>query len=530
MRGCAPRNSGPASNPLPERVSNPSRFGASTAANAVRGVAPAALTALLPLFLVAMLPRTSFAVLSLAVSLSAYVVVFQVGVQQAVTAAAGRTSSSDQARDTALPLAAALQFLSPLLLLAAAGAIVAMAFAGDLFPGVPNYLLEDFQVSLLLLFAAGVASLLSSVIWGQALGVGKVRAALVPSMAGRLVGFVAALVAASLTSDIKVVSAAIALPVIASLPAQARSVDLHLIHFSREHRRARRRYRRGYVKAVKTLAAWSLGMLMVTGLDGTIVGRFDFTHTGLYVLVATIVSVFISGIGSWQAAFLAHAHTLTGEAGAAMIRRVARIAMVINIDCACVAAIPIWLVLERLFAGSFARLGYEIFLLLILSNVLRQFAVPPILSAVAGERYERLTLPAVVEGVINLTASVLLCGRLGAIGVAFGTLIGALITVMVLVFYTFRAEGMFDLGRRPFVREALSRPLGVLLVPAAGGMLMPLSGLSELSIIPVQLASALLTAWLSWRLCLQPHERHGALRFVRQFRARGSHIPPGPVT
>lgn len=498
-------------------MSTSRRFATSTAANAVRGLAPAALSALLPIFLVALLPRTEFAVWSLCVSLSGYVVVFQVGVQQAVTAAAARAAARSPEREAALPLAAGLQFLAPLLLLASVLAVAVAAFAGFLFPALPHGLLGDFRVTFLLLFAAAVAALVSSVIWGHAIGVGALRNALITSMVGRLLGFVAALVTAVFTADLGLIALAFAAPIIASIPAQARSVRLKREHFSVRYRRSRRRYRRGYSKAVRTLAAWSLGMLMVTGLDGTIVGRYDFGYTGLYVLIATIVSVFVAGLGSWQSAFLAHAHALSGSTGAVVIRRVARVAMVVNIDSACVLAIPVWLLVNHLFSRDYSRLGYVIFLVLMLANVFRQFAVPAILSSVGAERYGRLVLPAIAEGGINLALSVLLSAAIGAIGVAYGTLIGAFTGVGVVLAYTFRQSTWQLLDRSRFVREVLARPFGVLSLPASASVLAPVVIQPALAGVSVQVVSAFATAWLSWRLCIDDAERRSARGMGRRF-------------
>lgn len=495
-------------------MSPPRRFGAGTAANAIHGLGPAALSALLPLLLVSSLPRVDFAVWSLATSIAAYVVVFQIGIQQAVAAAAGRLRNSTLEPDNALPLAAALQFLAPLMTLASAGAVAVAVFAGTLFPGVPRELRDDFRVSLLILFSAAVASSVSSVIWGQALGVGRLRAPIVSSLAGRGVGFGAALVAAHLTTDLKIISAAFALPIIASVPAQARSVHLTFRLFSKMHRRTRKRYRRGYAKAVRTLAAWSLGMLMVTGIDGAVVGRFDFIHTGVYVLVATIVSVIVAGIGSWQAPFLAYAHSVSDPSFAPHIRRVARLAMLLNINGACFAAIPVWLVLDHLLTRTYAHMGYMIFVILIAASTLRQFTVPATLLSIASERYQRLVLPTMIEGAVNLTLSVILCAQFGAVGVAVGTFIGAIALNWVLLAYTFREPSWVLLDRTMYLRVVLARPLGVLIFPAALTLLTPFATNSPVLVAGSQLLFVTLTACLTWYFCLDPDDRVRAKRLA----------------
>lgn len=485
-----------------------------TAANAVRGLAPAALSAGLPICLVALLPKEDFATWSLGVTLAGYVVVFQAGVQQAVTAATGRTAKRP-APAPALALAAALQFLAPLLLLATGLATVVAIFATDLFPAVPARLLWQFRIGFLLLFLAAMSFLVSSVVWGYAIGLQRLRVVLALSMLARLGAFAIAVVVAALTDNLILIALGYTVPALACLPMQLRSVGLSRRSFARRSHGALRRFRRSYAAAVRTLATWSIGMLLVTGLDGTIVGRFDFGHTGLYLLVASIVTVLITACGSWQAPFLAWA---PGLGRGAAIRDVSRIAMTVNLLLACLFALPMRLLLDRLFQSHDAKLGFAIFVILTYANVLRQFAVPAILSAVAAERFHRLVLPSVAEGAVNLVLSVGLCAAFGALGVAYGTLAGALLAVGMVLGYTFGHSAFDAIDRRQFARAALTRPVGALLVPIGASTVAAIVLPAGILSYAAQALFALLAIGVGWLACLEGSEREMIRRVPMRLR------------
>ena len=474
--------------------------------------------ALLPISLAALLPRANFTAWALAISLTSYVVVFQAGVQQAVIAAAGRARDSEPQEEVALPLAAALQFLAPLLLTASILALAIAVFARYLFPAIPHELLWEFQICFLSVYVASLASSVSTIIWGHAIGTGAFGTVLIAVIAGAAISFVATIAVAAATSNIAAMGLAFAVPNVLSVPLQASAAQLKLKHFALRFRDRRRRYRRGYREAAKTLVFWSLGGLMVTGLDGSVVGRLDFQHAGVYMLIATVVTVLISGLGSWQSSFLAQAHRQYGSSGFSVVGRVARIAMVIYIVSACVAAFPVWLLAGHLFSGGDLRLAYTIYIVLISANILRLFTAPVILTSLAARRYDRLILPALLEGLVNLAMSVVLCATVGAIGVAFGTLIGAVVSFVVLIGYTLQGAAWTELDLARFVREGLTRPATFLVGPVALSVLAPLMIIEPAPAVVTQIAAAVLSVWVAWRLCMMEEDRNFVRGIARRLR------------
>lgn len=476
-----------------------------SAANAVRGLTAAALSAVLPLFLVALLDHDRFSVWGLALSLANFVVFLDVGVQQAVTAASGRVSPSAGKPASALPLAAALQFLLPLLAIAAAAVAVTIVVAGNLFPAVPHELLAEFRAALGFLFVAAAATLLSNVTWGHAMGSGRLGAPLLAVISGRVVALFSALATAAVTSNLAWIALAYAAPVLLALPVQAVVVRLTFSDFGRTAAPQRRGLRTGYRRTVRTLSVWSLGMFMITGLDATIVARLDFRNTGLYVLVASLAAVVVGGASAWQPAFLALVSRAGGASELAVVRA-CRLTSVLNLLLVGVAAVPIWPLLERLVPHADARLGYVAFVALMVASALRQFAVPAVLSAVAAHRYDGLVLPAVAESVVNLTASVVLCAAMGAAGVALGTLLGAGVGIAAILLHTFRQPVWAYLDPAAFARDVLARPLLVLTLPVGLVALAPLI-LSGTCVLVVQFGALATGLGLAHRFALDPEDR-----------------------
>lgn len=491
-------------------------------ANLVRGVAPALLSGLLPVVFALSLSRDEYATWSLAVSLSAYAAAFSLSVQSAVTAATAQAAVNLPPGAHAVPLAAAFEFLAPLMALAYVGSSIVAIFASSLFPSIPRQLIGQFRIALLLLTAAAVAGAFSSVVWGFAIAVGRLRNPLLASLTGRLAAFGCAVTVVAARGSIAFAALLFAAPILASLPIQAAAVRLQSDAFSHRFGKLRRRYRRRYARASRTLGVFSLAMLMVSGVDGAIVGRFDFTHTGVYLLAASVVVLLATVSNSWTSSYLARSPGLDDDHDLAQVRQVARLTMVFNISLACVSAIPMRIILAHLFTPADAHLGYTTFVLLMVANALRQWAYPAVLSAIASERYARLGGQALFEGIANVVLSVTLCAWIGAIGVALGTLIAGALTVPLLLGYTFRGPFWASLDAWKFARDVLVRPALTMAALAAVALLAPVWISSPVLGLGAQVIATCLMVIAAWCWAVNPGERAAARRIFAAVRRSAS--------
>jgi O-antigen/teichoic acid export membrane protein len=182
------------------------------------------------------------------------------------------------------------------------------------------------------------------------------------------------------------------------------------------------------------LLSWQIGILLVTGLDIILVTRFDSQATAGYALA------------------LACTTAVSGVAGAAISPVVPRLAFV-RADTGALAVLQLFLKGQRyLLLGLAVLLAVAIalpstsFMQLIPATSRATFStIFPLLTAAialrlttslyaatvlsAGLQHKIIASP-LVEGVVNVVASYVLATRFGAIGVAMGTLAGALVCVI----------------------------------------------------------------------------------------------------
>jgi O-antigen/teichoic acid export membrane protein len=146
----------------------------------------------------------------------------------------------------------------------------------------------------------------------------------------------------------------------------------------------------------------------------------------------------------------------------------------------------------------------------------------PYSVALIGTGQQRLVILApIMEGVTNLIASVVLGYLLGAIGVAYGTLCGAVVGVLANMFYSMPRTTAIRFDMREYLRDGLLRPITFtlpLLLCVAALQLLKVGSVAETMIAFAAVAFAVLILWLHG---LFSEER--ARRLNRPFSPQGKH-------
>jgi O-antigen/teichoic acid export membrane protein len=123
------------------------------------------------------------------------------------------------------------------------------------------------------------------------------------------------------------------------------------------------------------------------------------------------------------------------------------------------------------------------------------------------------TISPVVEAAVNLTASILLARRYGAIGIAWGTLIGAFVGVLIHVCFSMKFTRPVLTFRRPtLIIHGILRP-AVLLLPAVA--LAPHWLRLESLGWPLIAVSIGGTATLLYFVCFDAEDRHAMSGFFQ---------------
>ncbi len=157
--------------------------------------------------------------------------------------------------------------------------------------------------------------------------------------------------------------------------------------------------------------------------------------------------------------------------------------------------------------------------LLVVGNMLRQLPSPYVIAVVATGKQHLATVSAVAEASVKWGLSLWLVQGYGAIGVAVGTVVGAVVSLGVHVMVSMRyTRSTILIPRRKFVVAGLLRPL-LMVVPSL--LLLPFwRPLQMLPAPPVLLAAWLVaTTATAWMIALNADERRGfkraSLRLLR---------------
>jgi O-antigen/teichoic acid export membrane protein len=212
-----------------------------------------------------------------------------------------------------------------------------------------------------------------------------------------------------------------------------------------------------------SLTVWSFSMLLVTGFDLILVGHFQFSAVTPYSISATLIT-FLAGM---QAAIFGvimphaaglHARQSSEALGALLIKttKVGVLLLLLTGLPLIAFAAPI----IRIWIGpQFAQFGGRVLIILVIANMVRLTGVP-YSSILIGTGQQRLVIVSpLMEGFTNLIASLLLGLKYGAIGVAWGTLIGAVVGVLANVFYNMpRTKDYIRVSRGQYLKHGFLGP------------------------------------------------------------------------
>jgi O-antigen/teichoic acid export membrane protein len=281
--------------------------------------------------------------------------------------------------------------------------------------------------------------------------------------------------------------------------------------------------RRSAAKLAKygsVLSIWTVAMFFVSGLDLVIVGHYRYQDTGFYAvangaanfMLALVSSVFgplIPAISSIQSG------TTPNRIGELCIKATRYCGLLL-----CLLGLPLVFgayPLLSLWVGKRYAAQSALYLqVLVIGNIVRQLVFPYILVVVATGKQHLATIAAIAEACVNIVLSIWLVQRIGAVGVAVGTLVGAFVSVGVHLLVSVRlTQAAIRMDRSRLLLEGLLRPL-LIIVPAF--FLYPFW--RRLEILPAQPAIlatwVALTALIAWRVVLTADDRSAFLSFVRR--------------
>jgi len=203
-------------------------------------------------------------------------------------------------------------------------------------------------------------------------------------------------------------------------------------------------------------------MLLISGLDVAIVGHVDFKAVGYYSIAAAVVTLFSGAHTAICSAFMTPVAALQASGQVERIRRVilnaTRLSTFFNMLAVAGTFLGGKFLLQLWVGEPYASQALPIVEILMLAHALRLIMNPYASALIATDLQRHGIAQGAVEGVINLVCSILGAYLIGPLGVALGTLIGAVCGLAWTCLLTVRRTAEISSGRRTFVSEGIFRP------------------------------------------------------------------------
>jgi O-antigen/teichoic acid export membrane protein len=436
-------------------IHGPKAYVSDSAASFLRAVIVVASSIVTVPFLIRALPASSYSAWILVVSISSYVAMAESGASTAVV----RFSVSAKKDEMSELLASALLGVTAL------GAIPlsiisVLAYTTDIFfAKAPPALHSKIRVALVFCCFNVFFTLWTSVISGYFTAKHRVKVTVFVSMCTLTLGNLAmvgsAIVQRSFVALAAIFGAMGLVNMLGMVLVISRSLPAREIMPWKATRISTRKI------AVHCLATgwWSIATLLISGLDLFLVARIDFEAVGAYGIALKILGALFAVLSAGLTPVMAivaraHARGDSGRVTELFLRISALTSLMLTLAGGILfVSAP---VIVRILAGeSYIEKTTLIFRVLIVANLVRNTgAVLGIVMVATGEHHKAY-LPPAIEAVVNLGFSIFLGHLYGAIGVAIGTLIGAVTTIvlyLVLIFPRFEA---FRPKRAHFVKEVV---------------------------------------------------------------------------
>lgn len=482
------------------------------AANVVRGGAAAFVAILLPPFLIRLMSSESYGAWSLILQLSAIVGYLDFGIQTAIgrfIAHTCETRNTDQRDRIVSTSIVALSTAGTIGILASATLALLMP---HIFHQIPQGLLPSSRWALLLVGGSLAAGLPCSLFNGVFVGLQRYELPAATIGGSRLLSALFLVLVVRHGGSLTQMGLAVATVNLASyglqyvlyrIVAPRMQLSLGLVSWKAG---------RELFDYCLSLSVWSFAMLLVGGIDVTLVGYFEFEKVAYYSVAATLV-IFLAGLQNAlfnvmiPSTAVIHARGDSSELGKVLITATRYASFVLLL-----MGLPLILgaksVLTLWVGPKYAMQGASILQVLTAANIIRLSAVPYAMTLIGTGQQRLVTITPLLEGVSNLVVSVIGGLVFGAIGVAIGTLVGAVIGILGNFIYSMRRSAEIDFRIADYLRDGLGRPLVCALPFIAGAVVVHFSQFSDVAAGYALIAAVVVaTLLLVWRCGLVDSER-----------------------
>ena len=433
-------------------------------ANLIRLGAAVLAALVLPPFLTRHLSHDIYAAWVLILQFGAYAAIFELGLQSGISKFVAQHHAAEDHEGTSRVVSTATVLLGISAVLALFAMLILVWQVPHFFPQLTPALIHEVRVGILFVGGATALALPTTALASSFQGVQRYNIPMAIQALAQTLSVVAIIVAVLLHGNLVVMGACVATVTLGAGLVQIAAWRRSLAHIRVTAALVKRRTAQILIAFCASMSIWAVGMLLISGLDTTIVGHFDFKQTGFYAVAASLTNFLIVTAGAIFGPLLPASSELAAVGDHA---RLASLTLRSTRYCAVLlvlTALPLLLygypILSLWVGTDYARHSLFFLQILTTANMIRLCMLPYALI-VAGNGLQRYGWAAAIgEAVVNFGCSIELSYHFGAAGVALGTLIGAALSVMLHLSYTMRrTRSAIPVNSIEFMLEGLAMPL-----------------------------------------------------------------------
>jgi O-antigen/teichoic acid export membrane protein len=434
-----------------------------SASNVIRGSATAAVAILLPHFLTHSLDVGRFAAWSLMLQIAAYAGYLDFGLQTAIGRFVAQATELEQWERRKHIVATAFSMLCGAGLLAAIVIGFIIWHIESLFPGIPPTLATELQKASAVVALSACLLLPLSTFTGVLIGLHRNEFPAIVIGGSRLVGALAVIVASRYTHSLIVLGLCIGVTNLLGGIIQLIIAQRMVPGIGLNPMRAKKTIAREILVFCAALTVFAVGMLLVSGLDVTILGHFRFEEVGFYSVAGLLVS-FSAGLSSSVTSALIspiaalHARFDVGRIQDT-VKRVTKISAFANFLITAFILLTGHFFLKLWVGSEYADRATSILGLLAIAQAIRLIGASYSAMLIATGQQSKGIQNAIAEALTNLVASIIGAALYGGIGVAWGTLIGAVVGILWIFFYTMPSAHDVPFSAWPFFKSTVALPV-----------------------------------------------------------------------
>jgi len=456
---------------------------------------------LVPHFLTRRLSHDMYAAWVLILQLSAYAAIFELGLQSAISKFVAQHHATEDHEATSSVVSTAAVLLSASAVLALIALAVVVWQVPNLLRQLTPALVHQVRVGILMVGGAIALALPTTAFASTFQGVQRYKIPMAIGGGSQVLSGLAIVFAVSRNASLIVMGTCVAAITLSAAVVQVVAWRKYLSHVKVSAAVVTRQMTRVILGYCAAMSISSFAMLMISGLDTTIVGHFDFKATGFYAVAASLTNFVILTAGAVFGPLLpavSQLSALDDHAGVASLTlRSTRFCAALLL----LTGLPLLLygypILSLWVGADYARHSVLFVEILTVANMIRLSMLPYAVS-LAGNGLQRYGwISAIGEAAINFGLSIALAYRFGAIGAAVGTLVGGAVGVGLHFFYTMRyTRTAIPVLPAEFLRRGLARPLACA-VPLSAFLLFCKGNPAAYGFVPSALI-VLLTGILLW--------------------------------